>query len=93
MALAAVSTPIPPDAPVSRYIDSGVRLRLAPWRPKDFSSAAVAFAQTTTGTQTLLELTYQYLVRGWLTVQPDAQLVLQHDRGAVVFATRAVIAL
>lgn len=84
---------IAPDAPVSEYIDSGVRLRLDPWRPKDFSSAAVAFAKTTSGTETLLEMTYQYLVRGWLTVQPDAQLVLQHDRGAVVFATRAVIAL
>lgn len=84
---------IAPDAPVSRYIDSGVRLRLAPWRPKDFSSAAVAFAKTTTGTETLLELTYQYLVKGWLTVQPDVQLVLQHQQSAVVFATRAVIAL
>ncbi|HUS29512.1 MAG TPA: carbohydrate porin, partial [Kofleriaceae bacterium] len=84
---------IAPDQPVSRYIDTGVRLRMGPWRPRDFASAGVAFARTNAGTQTLLELTYQILIRGWLTVQPDAQLVLQHDKGSVVMAVRAVIAL
>jgi carbohydrate-selective porin OprB len=84
---------IAPDEPVSRYIDTGVRLRMGPWRPRDFASAGVAFAQTDAGMQTLVELTYQILVKGWLTIQPDAQLVLQHDQGSVVVAGRAVIAL
>ncbi|HSD91253.1 MAG TPA: carbohydrate porin [Kofleriaceae bacterium] len=84
---------ISPDAPVSLYMDTGVRLRMGPWRPRDFASAGIAFAKVESGNQTLIELTYQILVRGWLTIQPDVQLVLQHDREAAVIATRAVIAL
>lgn len=84
---------IAPDQPVSRYADTGVRLRMGPWRPRDFASAGIAWSRTDDGMQTLLEVTYQVLVRGWLTVQPDAQVVLQHQQGSVVLAARAVIAL
>ena len=84
---------IAPDQPVSRYADTGIRFRMGPWRPRDFASAGIAWSRTDDGMQTLLEATYQVLVRGWLTVQPDAQVVLQHQQGSVVMAVRAVIAL
>jgi carbohydrate-selective porin OprB len=84
---------VAPEQPVSRYVDTGVRFRMGPWRPRDFASAGIAWSRTDDGMQTLAEVTYQVLVRGWLTVQPDAQVVLQHQRGSVVMAVRAVIAL
>jgi len=37
-------------------------------------------------------VTYQLLVRGWLTVQPDVQFSLTRDGTAAVIATRAVVA-
>lgn len=80
---------IAPDQPVSLYVDTGVRFR----RKRDFASTGIAFSRTEQGSQTLVEGTYQFLVRGWLTIQPDAQIVLQRDHTAAVLATRAVIAL
>lgn len=80
---------IAPDQPVSLYVDTGIRFR----RKRDFASTGLAFSRTDQGPQTLVEATYQFLVRGWLTIQPDAQLVLQRDHTAAVLATRAVIAL
>ena len=69
---------------MSLYIDTGIRFRNGPRRPRDFVSAGVAFARTETGSQTLVEATYQILVKGWLTIQPDAQLILKANASAAV---------
>lgn len=77
------------------YVDVGVRFGPGGiWkrRKRDFISVGMAFAQSDLGAQTAAELTYQLLVRGWLTVQPDLQLVLTRDGTAAVVATRAVVA-
>jgi hypothetical protein len=78
------------DGPVVTYIDAGVRIRPRWWRPDDFLSAAIAFATTDEGPQTLVEATYELSV-GWLTIQPDLQLVLMRDRTVGIAATRATI--
>lgn len=80
-----------PDAPVSLYIDSGIRL--GPHRGMDFASVGLAFARTQMGAQTAVELTYQLQLLGWLSIQPDLQLLLLPDRTAGIVATRVIVAL
>jgi porin len=84
---------VAPDSPLSLYVDTGIRIGPGPLRRRDFASIGLAFARTELGAQTIVEATYQYLVRGWLTVQPDAQLLLTRDGTAGVLAARAVVAL
>jgi carbohydrate-selective porin OprB len=84
---------VAPDKPIELYADAGLRIGPGPLRKRDFASLALAFARTEVGAQTVVEATYQILVNGWLTVQPDAQLVLTRDGTAGVLATRAVVAL
>ncbi len=77
------------------YIDCGIRFGpggIWKTRKKDFISVGMAFAHSELGAQTAIEMTYQLLVKGWLTVQPDVQLSLKRDGTAGVIATRAVIA-
>ncbi|HEX5057934.1 MAG TPA: carbohydrate porin, partial [Kofleriaceae bacterium] len=82
-----------PDSPLSVYADTGIRIGPGPLRKRDFASIGLAFARTEIGAQTIVEATYQYLVKGWLTMQPDAQLLLTRTGTAGVFALRAVVAL
>jgi hypothetical protein len=42
------------------------------------------------GEQTVFEGTYQAQL-GWLTIQPDIQVLLEHTRTGEIFATRATI--
>ncbi len=77
------------------YVDCGFRFGPGGiWkkRKKDFISVGLAFAQSEIGAQTAIELSYQLLVRGWLTVQPDVQFSLRREGTAGVIATRAVVA-
>jgi carbohydrate-selective porin OprB len=74
------------------YIDTGFRIGPGPFRPKDFISVGIAHAGATTGYETVIEATYQYLVRGWLTIQPDVQVLLDRNGTTGIVATRAVIA-
>lgn len=83
------------DQMIPFYVDTGVRFGPGGiWkrRNKDFISVGMAFAQSDIGSQTAVELTYQALIRKWLTIQPDLQLALTRDGTAGVIATRAVIA-
>ncbi len=83
---------IAPDQSIPFYMDAGIRIGPGPWRKKDFFSIGMAFAQSDLGAQTAFEMTYQFLVTGWLTVQPDLQVELKRDGTAGVIATRAVVA-
>ncbi len=83
------------DQMIPFYVDVGIRFGpggIRKKRKRDFISVGMAFAQSDLGAQTAVELTYQLLVRGWLTVQPDLQLALTRDGTAGVIATRAVVA-
>lgn len=54
-------------------------------------SAGIAFATTAdAGPQVLVEATYEMQL-GWLTLQPDLQLLLLRDRTVGVIATRATV--
>lgn len=80
--------------PLDSYGDAGIRIGPGPLRPRDFASLAIAFARTdAAGSQTIIETTYQYLAAGWLTLQPDAQLLFDRAGTHVIMAVRAVIAL
>lgn len=79
-----------PDGPVTHYIDAGARVTPSARRPDDFASAGIAFATTAQGMQTLVELTYEMQL-GWLTIQPDLQLLLLRDRTVGVLGTRATV--
>lgn len=81
------------EGPVSTYFDAGIRVGPGPLRPRDFASIGIAYTSGERGPQTILELTYQYLVRGWLTIQPDAQMILDRQGTEAVVATRMVVAL
>jgi carbohydrate-selective porin OprB len=82
-----------PNEPVRGYIDTGVRIGPGPFRDGDFIGAGVAWARTDMmGDQIVLEGTYQAQF-GWLTIQPDLQLVMLHDRTAAIIATRVTIVL
>ena len=64
----------------------------------DFIGVGVAWARTKmdggatfiSGDQIVLEATYQAQF-GWLTIQPDFQLVMLQDRTAAILATRMTI--
>jgi hypothetical protein len=79
-----------PDAPVVHYVDAGIRVTPGSLRPNDLISVGVAFATTDQGAQTLVEATYELQVR-WLTLQPDLQLLMLHDRSVAIMATRATV--
>jgi carbohydrate-selective porin OprB len=84
---------VAPDKPIELYVDAGVRIGPGPLRPRDFASLGLAFARSELGPQTVVEATYQYLATGWLTIQPDAQVLLTRNGTEGVVAVRAVIAL
>jgi len=81
-----------PDQAVRLYIDTGIRIGPGPLRPKDFASVGIAFARAGVGAQTVVEATYQ-LQAGWLTVQPDLQLLLLRERTAGIAGVRVTVAL
>jgi len=81
---------VSPGEAVSTYIDAGIRIGPGPLRPDDFLCAGLAFARTEQGAETLIEASYEAQIR-WLTVQPDVQVVMMHDRTVAVFATRATV--
>lgn len=82
-----------PHEPVRGYVDTGVRIGPGPFRSMDFIGLGIAWARTEAmGDQVVFEATYQAQF-GWLTIQPDVQLVMLHDRSAVILATRATIVL
>lgn len=88
-AFARISTS--PDQPVTMYIDTGIRIGPGPFRARDFIGVGIAYAGTQIlGPQTIVEATYQAQF-GWLTIQPDFQLLLQRERTAGIVATRATI--
>lgn len=78
---------------VSGYVDAGIRIGPGPFREHDFIGLGVAYAKTADpmlGEQTVFEGTYQAQL-GWLTIQPDLQLLLEHTRTAGIVATRATV--
>jgi carbohydrate-selective porin OprB len=84
---------VSPNQFVSGYIDAGIRIGPGPFREHDFMGLGVAYASTSDtklGEQTVFEATYQAQF-GWLTIQPDVQLLLQHGRTASILATRATV--
>ena len=82
-----------PHEAVRGYVDTGVRLGPGPFRAMDFIGVGVAWARTEAmGDQVVLEATYQAQF-GWLTVQPDFQLILLQERTAAILATRITVVL
>jgi hypothetical protein len=81
---------ISPGKAVDTYIDAGVRVVPGASRPDDFVCAGLAFARTEQGAQIAIEASYEAQVR-WLTIQPDLQLVMLHDRTVAVAATRVTL--
>jgi porin len=81
------------------YADAGLRFVPAPWRPKDFTGLGVAYshlaADPATGAgasdSAVAEATYQIALAGWVTVQPDVQVVFQPARTFAVGAVRATV--
>lgn len=67
------------------YLDTGVQL--------DAASLGLAFAQADVGAQTVIEASYRLAVRGWLTLQPDLQILLMRDDTIVVFGARATVSI
>ena len=91
---------ISPKEGVRGYIDTGVRIGPGPFRAMDFIGVGVAWARTqltgdgsfAMGDQIVLEATYQAQF-GWLTIQPDFQIVMLQDRTAAILATRMTVVL
>jgi carbohydrate-selective porin OprB len=86
---------VSPDQAVTSYVDTGLRIGPGPWRKTDFVGIGLAFARTddpTRGSQTVFEATYQAQF-GWLTVQPDFQVLTERPRTTAIFATRVTIVL
>lgn len=81
------------DGPLDVYADTGIRIGPGPVRRSDFFSLGIAFASADVGNQTIFETTYQHLITGWLTVQPDIQLLLDRNGTTAIVATRVVVAL
>jgi hypothetical protein len=81
---------VSPGQEVDAYMDAGVRIGPGPLRPDDFVCVGMAFARSESGMQLALEASYEAQVR-WLTIQPDVQLVMLHDRTVGVLATRATV--
>jgi hypothetical protein len=84
------------DETVSRYVDAGIRIGPGPFRKGDFIGLGIAYAAarqpdgTTAGHQSLIEATYQAQF-GWLTIQPDFQLLALQTRNAAIAATRVTV--
>ena len=84
------------DETVSRYVDAGVRIGPGPIRKGDFIGVGIAYAATrqpdgtSAGHQSLVEATYQAQF-GWLTIQPDFQLLALQTKTAAIAATRVTI--
>jgi hypothetical protein len=91
---------VSPDGPVRYYADAGVRLKLGPLRPADFVGIGAAFsrvaadpvAMTPSFDEAIVETTYHAAASGWMTLQPDMQLVFQPDRTVFVCGMRATVA-
>lgn len=86
---------VSPDQAVESYVDTGLRIGPGPWRKNDFAGVGLAFARTndpTRGAETVFEATYQAQF-GWLTVQPDFQVLTERPRTTAIFATRVTIVL
>lgn len=89
-----------PKQAVAGYLDTGIRIGPGPLRPKDFMGAGIAFARTeatdaspmTGGAEFVYELTYQAQF-GWLTIQPDFQLLQLRDKTYPIIATRVTVVL
>lgn len=81
-----------PKQAVASYVDTGVRIGPGPIRPKDFIGLGVAFARTERGAEAVYEATYQAQF-GWLTIQPDFQLLQQRGRETAIAAVRVTIVL
>jgi hypothetical protein len=79
-----------PDTPVVHYIDAGIRVTPGTWRPDDFFSTGIAFATTDHGAEILVEACYELQIR-WLTLQPDVQVLMMHDRAITTAGTRATV--
>ncbi len=81
-----------PNGVVEVYADAGVRGLPGDWRHDDFAGLGIAYSRTFDGMvrhdQAVIEATYQIAATGWLTVQPDAQLVFAPENTAVVGAVR-----
>jgi len=78
---------------VSHYVDAGIRIGPGPFRKGDFIGLGVAYVRThgmELGDQSLAEATYQAQF-GWLTIQPDFQLLVLRDRTAAIAATRVTL--
>jgi carbohydrate-selective porin OprB len=84
-----------PHGLVQIYADAGLRGLPGSWRKHDFAGLGVAYSRTDDGVarhdQVVAEATYQLAATGWLTVQPDAQVVFAPDRTALVGAMRLTI--
>jgi len=84
------------DETISRYVDAGVRIGPGPIRKGDFIGVGVAYAATrqpdgtSAGHQSLVEATYQAQF-GWLTIQPDFQILALQTKTAAIAATRVTI--
>lgn len=82
----------PPDRNIiGFYVDAGlVYTGLLPWRPKDVTGVAIAYAQLTPGAgeellagearnpgyEIAIEFTYQMEITPWWSIQPDLQIIL-----------------
>lgn len=78
---------------VSEYVDAGLRIGPGPFRKGDFIGLGVAYVRThgmELGDQSLAEATYQAQF-GWLTIQPDFQVLVLRDRTAAIAATRVTV--
>jgi hypothetical protein len=80
-----------PDGPVSVYLDAGIRIGPGPLRAEDFYCIGMAFARGEQGAETVVETSYEAQIR-WLTIQPDFQLVMMHDRTVEVASVRTTVA-
>jgi hypothetical protein len=78
---------------ITAYFDAGVRIGPGPlsFRPDDFFSVGMAFAQVETGDQILVEGTYEAQWK-WLTIQPAVQMVMMRERTIGILATRFTVA-
>jgi carbohydrate-selective porin OprB len=84
---------ISPAGPIEIYADAGVRGPPGRWRIRDFCGLGVAYSRTTElGHHGVIEATYQWAATGWLTIQPDMQIVVTPDRTALVGGLRGTIA-
>lgn len=79
------------EGPIESYIDAGIRIAPGEARPEDVASIGLAFLGGDLGVQTMVEGTYQVALRGWLVVQPDAQVIFRREGPACVLGTRLLV--